>query len=46
VPIFEVISVAALPDVDLAARDVVPPAVEGGRLGQAGDRMLGRGVGR
>ena len=33
-------------DVDLAARDVVLAAVERRRLGQPGDRVLGRGVGR
>ena len=33
-------------DVDLAAGDVVLAAVERGRLGQAGDRVLGGGVGR
>ena len=32
-------------DVDLAAGDVVRPAVERGRLGQAGDRVLARDVG-
>ena len=32
-------------DVDLAAGDVVLAAVERGRLGQAGDGVLGRGVG-
>ena len=33
-------------DVDLTAGDVVGAAVERGGLGQAGDRVLGRGVGR
>ena len=33
-------------DVDLAAGDVVLAAVERGRLGEAGDRVLGGGVGR
>ena len=32
-------------DVDLAAGDVVLAAVERGRAGEAGDRVLGRGVG-
>src|SRR5215472_19130033 len=31
--------------VDLAARDVEGPPVEGDGLGQAGDRVFGRGVG-
>src|SRR5205807_504020 len=31
-------------DIDLAARDVVLSAVERRRLGEAGDRVLGRGV--
>ena len=33
-------------DIDLAAGDVVLPAVERGRLGEPGDRVLGGGVGR
>ena len=33
-------------DVDLADRDIVLAAVEVGGLGETGDRMLGRGIGR
>ena len=39
-------SVCGVADVDLAAGDVVLAAVERGRLGEAGDRVFGRGVGR
>ena len=34
----------SVPDVDLTAGDVVAPSVQGRRLGQPGDRMLGRRV--
>src|SRR5664279_3354242 len=37
----DVKSVAAFPDIDLPAGDVVRPAVERRRLGEAGDRVLG-----
>src|SRR5207302_6522276 len=36
---------AGIADVDLAAGDVVGPAVQGGRAGEPGDRVLGGGVG-